>query len=91
MRLHLTGHALDELSERGLERQWVERVATDPEGMKPSRVRAGVDLRFGRIAEAGGKVLRVTTIDEGDVWVVIATHFDRKATRAARKTDAHDL
>ncbi|MGH6899433.1 MAG: hypothetical protein ACREJ5_23260 [Geminicoccaceae bacterium] len=32
MRLHLTGHVIDELSERGLERQSVERVATDPNG-----------------------------------------------------------
>jgi hypothetical protein len=48
-------------------------------------------VRFGRIAEAGGKVLRVTTIDDGDVRVVITAHFDRKATRAARKTDAHDV
>jgi hypothetical protein len=65
MRLHLTGHVIDELSERGVERQWVERVATEPEWIEPSRARAGVDLRFGRIEEAGGKVLRVTTIDEG--------------------------
>jgi hypothetical protein len=50
-----------------------------------------VDLRFGRIAEAGGKVLRVTTVDEDGVRVVITAHFDRKATRAARKTDAHDV
>ena len=32
MRLHLTGHALDELSGRGLERQWVERVGLIPNG-----------------------------------------------------------
>jgi hypothetical protein len=48
-------------------------------------------LRFGRIDEAGGKVLRVTTIDEDELWVVVTAHFDRKATRAVRKTDAHDL
>ena len=69
----------------------MERVATDPEWIEPSRGRAGVDLRFGRIAEAGGKVLRVTTVDEGGVRVVITAHFDRKATQAARKTDAHDV
>ena len=82
---------IDALGERGLERQWVERVATDPEWTEPSRARVGVDLRFGRIAEAGGKALRVTTVDEDGVRVVITAHFDRKATRAARKTDAHDV
>jgi hypothetical protein len=39
-------------------------------------------LRSGRIDEAGGKVLRVTTIDENEVRVVITAHFDRAATRA---------
>jgi hypothetical protein len=48
-------------------------------------------LRFGRIDEAGGKVLRVTTIDENEVRVVITAHFDRAATRTVRKTDAHDV
>ena len=91
MHLRLTGHVIDALGERGLERQWVERVAADRDWIEPSRGRAGVDLRFGRIAEAGGKVLRVTTVDEDGVRVVITAHFDRKATRAARKTDAHDV
>jgi hypothetical protein len=79
------------LSERRLERAWVERVATATEWVEPSRSRAGATLRFGRIDEAGGKVLRVTTIDENEVRVVVTAHFDRKATRAVRKTDADDL
>ena len=91
LRLHLTGHVIGALGERGLERQRVERVAMDPEWIEPSRGRAGVDLGFGRIAAAGGKVLRVTTVDEGGVRVVIAAHVDRTAARTARKTDAHDV
>jgi hypothetical protein len=72
-------------------RAWVERVATAAEWVEPSRSRAGATLRFGRIDEAGGKVRRVTTIDENEVRVVVTAPFDRAATRAMRKTDAHDL
>jgi hypothetical protein len=79
------------LSERRLARAWVERVATAAEWAEPSGSRAGATLRFGRIDEAGGKVLRVTTIDENEVRVILTAHFDRKATRPVRKTDAHDL
>ena len=89
--LHLTRHLLDGLRERGLERGWVERVARSPDWIEPSRSRAAVSLRFGRIDEAGGKILRVTTIEEDGVRVVITAHFDRKATREARKTDAPHL
>jgi hypothetical protein len=91
VRLHLTRHLLQGLSERSLERAWVERVANAAEWVEPSRSRAGVMLRFGRIDEAGGKVLRVTSIDDNEVRVVVTAHFDRAATRAVRKTDAHDL
>ena len=69
----------------------VERVASDPEWIEPSRWRTGVELRFGRIVEAGGKVLRVTTIDESGVRVIITAHFDRRATEAMRKSDAADV
>ena len=55
------------------------------------RLLAGVELRFGRTPEAGGKVLRVTAVDETDIRVVLTAHFDREATRAVRKTDAHDV
>lgn len=91
IRLHLTRHLMAGLSERGLERAWVERVATAADWLEPSRSRAGVILRFDRIDEAGGKVLRVTTIDESGVRVVVTAHFDREATRTVGKTDAHDL
>ncbi|MGH6944424.1 MAG: DUF4258 domain-containing protein, partial [Geminicoccaceae bacterium] len=56
--LRLTRHAVDMMVERGLERAWIERVATNPEWTEPSQRRQGVVLRFGRIAAAGGKVLR---------------------------------
>jgi hypothetical protein len=68
-----------------------EWVAIAAEWIEPSRSRAGVILRFGRIDEAGRKVLRVTTIDKTGVRVVVTAHFDRNATRTVRKTDAHDL
>jgi hypothetical protein len=66
-------------------------VALEPEWIEPSRARAGVRLRFGRIAEAGSKTLRVTTIEGDGVRVVITAHFDRKATPEARKADAPHL
>ena len=91
MPLRLTRHVLDMIVERGLQRAWIERVAADAEWTEPSRSRHGIILRFGRIAAAGGKALRVTTRDEGGLRVVLTAHFDRKATQTVRKTDAHDL
>jgi hypothetical protein len=91
IRLHVTRHVMQGFSERRLERAWIEQVATSAEWVEPSRSRPGAMLRFGRIDEAGGKVLRVTTIDENEVRVVITAHFDRAATRTVRKTDAHDV
>ncbi len=85
IRLHLTQHVVQALSERRLERAWVERVATAAERVEPSRSRATAMARFGRIDEPGGKVLRVTTIDENEVRVVITAHFDRAATPAVRE------
>jgi hypothetical protein len=81
--LRLTRHALDEIASRSLERSWVERVALKPEWTQPSRRRPDVTLRFGRIQEASGKVLRVTTVGEGGTRVVLTAHFDRAARRPA--------
>jgi hypothetical protein len=89
--LRWTRHVFDMIVDRGFERAWVERVAADAEWTEPSQRRQGVILRFGRIAAAGGKVLRVTTRDEGGVRVVLTAHFDRKATQTVRIADAHDL
>jgi hypothetical protein len=89
MPLRSTRHVFDMIVERGLERAWVERMAADAECTEPSQRRQGVVLRFGRVAAAGGKVLRITPRDENGL--VLTAHFDRKATQTVRIVDAHDL
>jgi hypothetical protein len=54
------------------------RHLLDADWIEPSRSRAGVELRFGRIDQAG-------------VREVITAHFDRKAAREARTIDAPHL
>jgi hypothetical protein len=83
--IRLTGHARTVCGERVIELAWVESVLNSPETTEPDALRPGHYLAFGRIAERGGRVLRVVYTDrDGDRWVVTA-FFDRKRGRAARR------
>ena len=64
------------MAERGLSQSWVERVAAAPEWTEPDP-RVGVVRAFGRIAEAGGRVLRVAIVERGGTRVVLSAMFDR--------------
>jgi hypothetical protein len=89
MRLHLTGLLIDAINERRLEHEWSSGEQSTPIGWKDragrNRSQFWPDLRQARGVESDD-YRRGRTFG----WVITA-HFDRKATRAARKTDAHDL
>ena len=60
------------------------RGALEPGWTRSSRRRPEATLRFGRTDDAGGKILRVVPVDEGDVRVVLTAHFDRAAGKPGR-------
>ena len=83
-RLRFTAHAELRIRQRGLAHAWVERVAGSPEWTEPDP-RPGVVRGFGRIAEAGGRVLRVAYIDRDGVRHVLSASFDRRQTRRTKR------
>ena len=77
--VRLTRHALiDRIQFYALEIAWVERIARDPEWTAPDP-QPGVERRFGRVAELGGRVLRVACVEEEDHIRVQSVHPDRNA------------
>ena len=74
-------HARAMLTERVIEREWVERTilapqATEPDPRHPDRVRA-----FRPVAERDGRVLRVVYVPAGQTYRVITLFFDRGRRR----------
>jgi hypothetical protein len=69
------------LSERGIERAWVETVLRAPEWDEADPKDARAHRAFGRIGEAKGKVLRVVYTNLGDERLVITAFFDRDASK----------
>jgi hypothetical protein len=80
-RLVLTKLLLIRLAERKIPLAWIERVAASPDRTEPDPRDPEVTRAFGRIKEAGGKVLRVAYIDRADGRHVLSGHFDAKQTR----------
>jgi len=81
MRLRYTLHADDMLVERKIERAWVEAVMAAPEWTEPDPRWVGLRRAYGRVAEAGGRILRVVFADEGDGRRIVSAFFDRDARR----------
>ena len=77
--IRLTRHALfDRIQLYGLDIEWVEQIARSPEWTKAD-AQPGVEQRFGRVAELGGRVLRVVCVEEADHIRILTVHPDRNA------------
>jgi hypothetical protein len=79
--LVLTRHLLIRLAERQISLIWIERVAGSPDWTEPDPRDPEVTRAFGRIKEAGGRILRVADADRPDGRYVLTGHFDEKQTR----------
>ena len=77
--LRFTDHAEVRLLRRGLQRAWIENAARDPEWREPEPRDPGVERRFRRIAEAGGRVIRVVCAETDAEIRVITAMLDRSA------------
>jgi uncharacterized protein YuzE len=85
LRLVLTGHLWVRLAERWIPLIGLKRVAGSPNWTEPDPHDPGVTRAFGRIKEAGGKILRVAYADgpDGDT-------LSRAISTTSRRGDAVD-
>ena len=80
-RIAYTKHAETVMAERRIDPIWVERIIRSPERsgsdpMSPERTRV-----FGRVAEFGGRWLRVVYEVETEAILIVTAFFDRNAGR----------
>ncbi len=74
-------HALEMLSERNIERSWVERTLRDPEAIEEDPTIAGRMRAFRAVPERGGGVMRVVYVRSGSMLHVITCFLDRGRRR----------
>ncbi|MBI4384765.1 MAG: DUF4258 domain-containing protein [Nitrospinae bacterium] len=77
MNYELSQHALDILRERGISREWLERVILQPVLTKPDSVDGALEHRLGKIAEFDNRVLRVIVNVQVKPVRVVTAYFDR--------------
>jgi hypothetical protein len=77
LQLSFTLHALDVLRERCIPEEWVERVVRSPTILLQDADDPVLLHALGRIAERGGRVLRVVYNPGGESVRVVTAFFDR--------------
>lgn len=74
-------HAIDMLSERNIERDWVERTILDPNETGPDPRHPDRQRSFRTVPERDGRVLRVVYVPSGATYRVITLFLDRGRRR----------
>lgn len=85
----LTHHAIDQIAERSLDPEWVERIARNPEWIQPDRKGdPSVELRYGPIPEFGMRPLRLAVREtQSHIWVIPFTSIaERDAVMSEKRT-----
>jgi hypothetical protein len=77
MRYELSHHAADMMRERRIDIKWVEKVLGNPELTEPDHEDLSLEHRFGKIADHGGRVLRVVVNVVQTPIKVVTVCFDR--------------
>jgi predicted LPLAT superfamily acyltransferase len=75
-------HAVSQMSERKISREWVERTLHESEFVRDDKLDAEVKLSFRRIAEFGNRWLRVVYKQNGKLTHVVTVFFDRNAGKS---------
>ena len=74
-------HAETVMRERGLQAEWVERIALDPEWTAVDPRDSTVERRFGAVPERGGRILRVACVEDAFEIRIISAFLDRGAIK----------
>ena len=74
-----TAHAVQMLVERRIEREWVDHVLAEPDGVHEKE--DGTVHYVGAIARCGGRVLRVVINPSSEPPRVVTAFFDRRLGR----------
>lgn len=79
--IQFSQHARDQLLERNLERDWVERTLLEPEFIREDPRKDGTWRAFRQIPEAGGRWLRVVYSERDEGRFIVTVFLDRGAER----------
>lgn len=74
----LTAHARAVSVERAIEMVWVEQTLQQPEKIEDDRMDKNLRHALKRIAERGGRALRVVYDPRLEPWLIITAYFDRR-------------
>jgi hypothetical protein len=80
-RVLLSPHAQEAAKERGIEPDWIARTLAKPERIEPDRRHAERRSALCRVAEFGGRWLRVVYVEDAESYRIVTVFFDRKARR----------
>ncbi|HPC95264.1 MAG TPA: DUF4258 domain-containing protein [Sedimentisphaerales bacterium] len=78
MDYHLTEHARDAVEKRGIRLAWLEKTLAAPEWTEKDVIDNELEHRLARIAEFGGRVLRVIVNTHAAPPRVVTAYFDRR-------------
>lgn len=81
MALILTRHARDRMIRDGIREAWIETIIRQPEHSMPDPASPNLTLAWRRIAELGGRAVRVVFYPAGTDFVVVTTFLDRGVSR----------
>jgi hypothetical protein len=81
--LRFTRHALDALTERELQADWVEATVRAPDWREPDPHDPAVIRCFRVIPERGGRILRVALVETEAEIRILSAFLDRRARRPA--------
>ena len=77
MKYVLTEHAREAIVKREISLEWLEEALASPEDKEPDRLDPDLEHRLLRVAEFGGRVLRVIVNVKGAEPRVVTAYFDR--------------
>ncbi|GJE79885.1 DUF4258 domain-containing protein [Methylorubrum thiocyanatum] len=83
MKIVYGSHALDTLTERGIEREWVARRLAKPDRVEPDPVHPDRMRAFRTLPERDGRVLRVVYVPVPGGARVVTMFLDRGRRRKA--------
>jgi hypothetical protein len=77
--LHFTLHAETVISERQLDRAWIELTVREPEWRETDPSGPPTERRYRRIPQCDGRIMRVICLETETEIRIITAFLDRKA------------